>query len=46
MLSTGSGLKDVASVMKAVAAAGTEPVRIAPNMEALRAAIESREDTG
>ena len=46
VLSTGSGLKDVASVMKAVAAAGTEPVRIAPNMEALRAAIESREDTG
>jgi threonine synthase len=44
VLSTGSGLKDVASVMRAVTAAGTEPVRIAPNLEALRAAIESRED--
>ncbi len=44
VLSTGSGLKDVASVMRSVAAAGTEPVRIAPNLEALRAAIESRED--
>jgi threonine synthase len=41
VLSTGSGLKDVASAMKAVAAAGTEPVRIAPDMSALRSAIET-----
>ena len=41
VLSTGSGLKDVASAMKAVAAAGTERVRITPDMSALRSAIET-----
>jgi threonine synthase len=39
VLSTGSGLKDVASVMKSVAAAGTNPIRIAPDISALCIAI-------
>jgi len=36
VLATGSGLKDVASAMKAVAAAGTEPLRVDPDLEALK----------
>ena len=40
LLATGSGLKDVASAMKAVAAAGTEPMRVDPNLEALKAALK------
>ncbi len=40
ILATGSGLKDVASAMKAVAAVGTEPMRVDPNLEALKAALE------
>lgn len=36
VLATGSGLKDVASAMKAVTAAGVEPVRVDPNLEALK----------
>ena len=40
LLATGSGLKDVASVMKAVAAVGTEPMRVAPNLEALKEALK------
>jgi threonine synthase len=42
VLSTGSGLKDVASAMKAVAAAKTEPMRIAPSLSALQEALEAR----
>lgn len=41
MLATGSGLKDVASVMKAVAAVGTEPMRIDPSLDALKAALSN-----
>ena len=36
VLSTGSGLKDVASAMKAVTAAGTQPLRVDPNLEDLK----------
>ena len=36
VLSTGSGLKDVASAMKAVAAAGTTPMVVDPTLEALK----------
>jgi threonine synthase len=36
VLATGSGLKDVSSAMKAVTAAGTEPLRVDPNLEALK----------
>jgi threonine synthase len=39
VLSTGSGLKDVASAMKAVAAAGTTPMVVDPNLEALKKAL-------
>jgi threonine synthase len=39
VLSTGSGLKDVASAMRAVTAAQTEPMRIRPDLAALRAAL-------
>lgn len=39
VLSTGSGLKDVASAMKAVAVAGTEPMVIEPSLEALKEAL-------
>jgi len=41
LLATGSGLKDVASAMKAVAAVGTEPMRVDPNLDALKAALEN-----
>ena len=40
VLSTGSGLKDVASAMKAVAAAGTAPMVVDPTLEALKEAIQ------
>jgi threonine synthase len=36
VLATGSGLKDVSSAMKAVTAVGTEPLRVDPNLEALK----------
>ncbi len=36
VLNTGNGLKDVASAMQAVQAAGTEPLLIDPNPEALK----------
>ncbi len=36
VLATGSGLKDVASAMKAVTAAGTEPLRVDPDLQALK----------
>ena len=39
VLSTGSGLKDVASAMKSVAMAKTEPMRIAPSLSALQEAL-------
>ncbi len=41
LLATGSGLKDVASAMRAVAAVGTEPMRIDPNLDSLRAALNN-----
>ena len=41
VLSTGAGLKDVAAAMEAVAAAGTEPMRIAPSLPALRTALHA-----
>jgi threonine synthase len=44
VLATGSGLKDVASVMKAVAAFGTEPMRVDPDLGALEAALNDRKD--
>ena len=39
VLSTGSGLKDVASAMKAVTAAGTTPMVVDPTLEALKQAL-------
>ena len=39
VLATGSGLKDVASALQAVAAAGTEPIRVEPTLDALKAAL-------
>ena len=39
VLSTGSGLKDVASAMTAVTAAGTKPMVIEPSLEALKEAL-------
>jgi len=39
VLSTGSGLKDVASAMKAVTAAGTKPMVVEPTLEALKTAM-------
>lgn len=41
LLATGSGLKDVASAMKAVAAVGTEPMRIDPTLDALKSAMNN-----
>jgi threonine synthase len=40
VLSTGSGLKDVASAMKGVAAAGTEPMVVEPRLDALKDAMQ------
>lgn len=44
VLATGSGLKDVPSAMRAVTAAGTEPLRIPPDLEALDRALSARKD--
>jgi len=44
ILSTGSGLKDVASAMKSVAAVGTEPMRVDPNLDALKNSLKKRKD--
>ena len=44
VLATGSGLKDVPSAMRAVAAAGTEPLRIPPQIDALERALSDRKD--
>ncbi|GMQ94307.1 MAG: threonine synthase [Acidimicrobiia bacterium] len=41
ILATGSGLKDVASAMKAVSAVGTEPIRVDPSLEALKQALKN-----
>jgi threonine synthase len=41
LLATGSGLKDVASALKAVAAVGTEPMSVDPNLESLKAALNN-----
>ncbi len=40
VLATGNGLKDVASAMRAVAAAGTKPIRVEPNLASLKAALQ------
>ncbi len=40
VLSTGNGLKDIAGAMKAVAAAGTKPMYVDPNLEALKMAMQ------
>lgn len=39
VIATGSGLKDVASVMRSVTAAGTTPMRVQPNLESLKQAL-------
>ncbi len=39
VLSTGSGLKDVAGAMKAVSAAGTTPMNVDPTLESLKTAL-------
>lgn len=44
VLNTGSGLKDVPSVMRGVEAVGTAPMRVAPNIEALHAALQTHEE--
>ncbi len=40
VLSTGNGLKDIASAMQAVTSVGTEPMRVEPNLDALREAMK------
>ncbi len=45
VVSTGSGLKDVASARKAVAASGPAPLTVAPDMDALRAAFAAAAGT-
>ena len=39
ILSTGNGLKDIASAMKAVTASGTEPMHILPTLDSLKEAL-------
>ncbi len=39
VLNTGNGLKDVAGAMKAVEQVGTMPIRVEPNLEALKEAV-------
>lgn len=41
VLSTGSGLKDVASAMKAVQAAGTTPFKVAPDLNDLKRIVNA-----
>jgi threonine synthase len=41
VLNTGSGLKDVASAMKAVESTGTRPLRVTPDLPALAAALRT-----
>lgn len=40
VLSTGNGLKDIASAMKAVTAVGTEPMHILPTLDSLKDAMK------
>lgn len=40
VLSTGNGLKDIASARRAVSSVGTEPMRIEPSLDALREAMK------
>ena len=40
VLSTGNGLKDIASAMKAVTAVGTKPMHILPTLDSLKDALE------
>ncbi len=42
IISTGSGLKDVTSAMKAVSHVGTEPLRVPPDLAALDAALDQK----
>ena len=42
VVSTGSGLKDIANVRKAVAAVGPDPLTVKPDIDALRAALAAR----
>ena len=44
ILATGSGLKDVRSAMRAVAAIGTEPLRVDPDLDSLDAALNHRKE--
>lgn len=44
ILATGSGLKDVRSAMTAVAAIGTEPLRVDPDLDSLEAALNHRKE--
>ena len=41
VLNTGNGLKDVAGAMQAVEQVGTTPVRVEPNLDALKEAVDS-----
>jgi threonine synthase len=45
VLNTGSGLKDVAAAMRAVENAGTEALHVAPSLEAVQEALETRNPT-
>jgi len=40
VLATGSGLKDVASAMRAVEAAGTKPIHVEPSLDALKISLK------
>jgi threonine synthase len=42
VLNTGSGLKDVASAMRAVTSVGTEPIRVAPDLKALKNQLDEK----
>jgi len=42
VIATGSGLKDVASAMRAVEAAGTEPMHVEPSLASLRNAMSEK----
>lgn len=42
VINTGNGLKDVASAMRAVDLVGTQPYRVAPNLDDLKRVIEEK----
>ena len=44
LIATGSGLKDVPSAMQAVMRTGPEPMRVSPDLEALKIALNQRKD--